>query len=64
MTRLGQMIMDDGRKKGREEGRKSGEKQMAALYEKLESASRVTEYLKACKDENYRKKLMEEFKIR
>lgn len=60
MTRLGQMIMDDGRKKGR----KSGEKQMAALYEKLESASRVTEYLKACKDENYRKKLMEEFKIR
>lgn len=68
MTRLGQMIIDDGRKKGREEGReeglKSGEKQMAALYEKLESASRVTEYLKACKDENYRKKLMEEFKIR
>ena len=68
MTRLGQMIMNDGRKKGREEGReegrKSGEKQMAALYEKLESASRVTEYLKACKDENYRKKLMEEFKIR
>ena len=47
-----------------EEGRKSGEKQMAALYEKLESASRVTEYLKACKDENYRKKLMEEFKIK
>ena len=46
MTRLGQMIMDDGRKKGREEGRKSGEKQMAALYEKLESASRVTEYLR------------------
>lgn len=64
MTRLGQMIMDDGRKKGREEGRKSGEKQMAALYEKLESVSRGTEYLKACKDENYRKKLMEEFKIR
>ena len=47
MTRLGQMIMDDGRKKGREEGRKSGEKQMATLYEKLESASRGTEYLKA-----------------
>ena len=38
MTRLGQMIMDDGRKKGREEGRKSGEKQMAALYEALPSS--------------------------
>ncbi|MDD5805541.1 hypothetical protein ACTQWG_10130 [Blautia sp. HCP3S3_H10_1] len=84
MTRLGQMLMDDGikigenrgleigriegkragRKAGRREGRKSGEKKMATLYEKLESASRGTEYLRACKDENYRKKLMEEFKIR
>lgn len=68
MTRLGQMIYSDGEASGRETGRlegcESGEKKMAALYEKLQTASRGSEYLQACKDESYRKKLMEEFRIK
>lgn len=39
MTRLGQMIMDDGRKKGREEGRKSGEKQWCFIENRISQPS-------------------------
>ena len=56
MTRLGQMLVN--------EGCETGEKKMAILYEKLYSASRGIEYMHACKDEEYRKKLMKEFGIK
>ncbi|WP_455504545.1 hypothetical protein [Blautia sp.] len=65
------MIMDDGirigeirgRKEGRREGSEFGEKKMATLYEKLQSSGRASEFLQACREESYRKKLMDEFKI-
>ena len=60
MTRLGQMIFSDGEKTGRE----SEKRKMTILYEKLQLASRTGEFLHACRDESYYKKLMDEFKIK
>ena len=56
MTRLGQMIMDDGIELGRKQG--------LALTEKLLSANRVEDCIRATKDEEYRKQLMKELGIK
>ena len=56
MTRLGQMIMDDGEARGRE--------QVNALTRKLLSENRVDDCLKASIDKEYQKKLMKEFGIK
>ena len=56
MTRLGQIIMDDGIELGRKQG--------LALTEKLLSANRVEDCIRATKDEEYRKQLMKELGIK
>ena len=56
MTRLGQMILDDGINKGEDE--------MAKLTKKLLEANRIEDCKKAADDKQYRILLMKEFGIR
>ena len=76
MTRLGQMIMDDGIKigemrgeaRGREAGKKEGiaetQKKMNSLINILLTSNRTEDCLRASKDADYRKKLMDELGLR
>ena len=64
MTRLGQMLYDDGLKAGKSEGRKEGSDRMAALAKALLAANRVAELQLAVDDSEYREKLMEEYGIK
>ena len=64
MTRLGQMLYDDGLKAGKSEGRKEGSDRMAALAKALLEANRVVELQLAVDDPEYREKLMVEYGIR
>ena len=76
MTRLGQMIMDDGIKigemrgeaRGREAGKKEGiaetQKKMNSLINILLTANRTEDCLRASKDADYRKKLMDELGLK
>ena len=62
MTRIGQMIFDDGVVRGREEGREEGRRQVELIKLLLEKkqyddAKRVTE------DEEYCEQLCEEYNI-
>lgn len=65
------MAEDRGRKigekqgvlKGEKRGEKRGENQFAALTEKLLTASRTEDLLRAAKDREYRKKLYKEYSI-
>ena len=76
MTRLGQMIMDDGIKigemrgeaRGREAGKKEGiaetQKKMNSLINILLTSNRTEDCLRASKDADYRKKLMDELGLK
>ena len=68
MTRLGQMLFDDGVKageeKGKSEGRKEGCDRMAALTKKLLEEGRLAELQLAVDDQEYREKLMDECGIK
>lgn len=68
MTRLGQMIMDDGIRigelRGREEGIAENQKKMNSLINVLLTANRVDDCLRAAKDADYRDNLMKELGIR
>ena len=68
MTRLGQMLYDDGLKagksEGRIEGRIEGSDRMASLTKKLLEADRMADLQLALDDPGYREKLMEEFEIK
>ena len=59
MTRIGQMIFDDGVIRGREEGSKA----MSALTAKLLKEKRLDDLQRATEDEAYREQLMKEFGI-
>ena len=67
MTRIGQMIYDDGVIRGREEGRiagqKAGAERMSALTAKLLKEKRLDDLQHATEDEEFREKLMKEFGI-
>ena len=75
MTRIGQMIFDDGVVRGREEGRiagrvegrnegkKAGAERMSALTAKLLGEKRLEDLQRATEDEEFREKLMKEFGI-
>ena len=56
MTKLGEMILEDGIEKG--------EKRMALLVKKLLEANRIEDCKKAADDKQYRILLMKEFGIR
>ena len=72
MTRLGQMILDDGIRIGELRGREAGinegseetQKRMDSLINILLTSNRTDDCLKASKDAAYRKKLMDELGIK
>lgn len=67
MTRIGQMIFDDGVVRGREEGRVEGQKvttkRMNMLTAKLLKENRLEDLQRVTEDEEFMKKLMKEFGI-
>ena len=64
MTRLGQMLYDDGLKAGKSEGRIEGSDRMASLTKKLLEAARMADLQLALDDPGYREKLMDEYGIK
>ena len=64
MTRLGQMLLDEGMEKGMKKGMKKGMEQGLLLSKKLLEENRTEDLDKAMKDENYMKKLQEELNIK
>ena len=75
MTRIGQMIFDDGvvrgleegreegRKEGRKEGQAEGQKRMSLLTAKLLKENRLDDLKKITEDEEFMEQLMKEFGI-
>ena len=63
MTRLGQMLSDDGVKKGMERGREEGQKQLTELMNKLIEADRLDDLKKVAKDKEFKEQLLKEFGI-
>ena len=64
MTRLGQMLLDEGMEKGMKKGMKKGMEQGLLLSKKLLEENRTEDLDKAMKDENHMKKLLEELNIK
>lgn len=76
MTRLGQMILDDGIRigelrgreaginEGRREGSEENQKRMNLLINALLTTNRTDDCLKASQDAEYREKLMKELEIK
>ena len=63
MTRLGQMIYDDGVEKGRQDGMEKGMDRMAMLTSKLLKEKRLDDLQKATEDKAYCEQLMKEYDI-
>ena len=63
MTRIGQMLYDDGVKKGMERGREEGQKQLTELMNKLREADRLDDLKKVAKDKEFKELLLKEFGI-
>lgn len=63
MTRIAQMIFDDGVVRGREEGEKTGTERMSALITKLIDENRLDDLQRIAVDETLREQLMKEFGI-
>ena len=67
MTRLGQMLYDDGVKKGMERGmergREEGQKQLTELMNRLIEADRLDDLKKVAKDKEFKEQLLKEFGI-
>lgn len=63
MTRLGQMLYDDGVKKGMERGREEGQEQLTELMNRLIEADRLDDLKKVVKDKKFKEQLLKEFGI-
>ena len=63
MTRLGQMLMEDGIEKGIEKGVEQGQDRVNALNAKLAEAGRTEDIIRASIDKQYQQTLFEEFGI-
>lgn len=63
MTRLGQMLVDDGIKIGEVRGREEAQRKMNSLINALLTANRTDDCLRATQDADYREKLMRELGI-
>jgi len=63
MTRIGQMIFDDGVVRGKELGRDEGRKLMSALVSRLLKEKRLDDIQRVTEDDEYRERLMKEFNI-
>ena len=59
MTRIGQMLLDEGMERGMERGMKQG----MQLIQYLLDNNRTEDLKRAVKDEAYRKKLLEELNL-
>lgn len=60
MTRIGQMLLDEGMERGMKRGMKRGMEQGMELTQYLLDNNRTEDLKRAVKDEDYRKKLLEE----
>ena len=60
MTKLGQMILDDGVERGLAQGTQQGKEQMSALTAKLLEENRLDDLKKATQDIEFREKLLRE----
>lgn len=60
MTRIGQMLLDEGMERGMECGMERGMEQGMQLTQYLLDNNRTEDLKRAVKDEAYRKKLLEE----
>ena len=67
MTKLGQMILDDGVERGLaqgiERGTQHGKEQMSALTAKLLEENRLDDLKRATQDDEFREKLLREFNL-
>lgn len=63
MTRLGQMLMEDGIEKGIEKGVEQGQDRVNALNAKLAEAGRTEDIIRASIDKQYQQTLFEELGI-
>ena len=63
MTRLGQMLYDDGLKEGFSKGREQEARRNAALTARLLEENRLEDFKKTTEDKDYREQLMKEFGI-
>ena len=63
MTRLGQMLYDDGVKKGMECGREEEARQNAALTARLLEENRLDDLRRSTEDKEFKKQLLKEFGI-
>lgn len=63
MTRLGQMIYDDGLEKGREEGLEKGMDRMSFLTSQLLKENRLDDLQKATENKKYCEQLLKEYGI-
>ena len=68
LTRLEQMMMDDGIRIGESRGHKMGieeaQNRMTVLYVKFHFANRTSEFMQVCRNEKYGEKLMKELGIK
>ena len=63
MTRLGQMIYDDGEKAGIKLGKEQGAEKMCLLTEILLREKNYEALERAAKDKDFRNQLMKQYKI-
>ena len=63
MTRIGQMIYDDGVEKGREEGRQEGLDRMVILTARLLKEKRLDDLQRVTEDKAYCEQLLKEYEI-
>ena len=63
MTKLGEMLFDDGVKAGEKKGMKLGEEKMSRLTIRLLDEKRYGDLERAVKDQEYREKLYKAFGI-
>jgi len=61
MTRLGQMLIEEGREEGRAEGRKEERDRTNTLNLKLSELGRINDIIRAAKDRPYQEELLREF---
>ena len=64
MTRIGQMLLDEGMEKGIEQGYSLAKAQMTELNRRLLDANRIEDLRRASEDEAFCRKLMEELDIK
>ena len=63
MTRLGQMIFEDGVQEGREQGLEQGQELVNRLISRLLEEGRMEDIKRAVRDQEYQKQLFAELGI-